>query len=821
MSALVVPIVIVAVVVVLVVLFLVVCYYPGAASKIEKVSPTLKQTADELVPYEKNKQVWSTDRKDTRKVVVAKSGIASDNKDNGTALYTVPQIFKKACESSGDKPALRWEDAIPFNPDVLNNQSVDFAKWNQLTWKQYYDTCFKAATSFLGLGLQRGDAVTIYGFNSPEWLMAQNAAMMAGGIAAGIYPSDTPAQVIYKARQSSASICVCEAKKAQIFRDAFARGDLPKLRAIVVWNQSDNEDLKSVEGKASDWKLTVTTWASVSSEPAKYNNSASASDDVNKVIDGLKPEDVACYIYTSGTTGDPKAVMITHDNIIFESNVARSLLPASFGVTEERILSYLPLSHVAGCMVDIVMPIVTTAQCEGHVVIGFARIYDLSKGTVGQRLSCLKPTIFLGVPRVWEKIAEKIKKIGLTITGTKKKISTYCKAKGLEYAENCEMGGTGVKPSMYPFAEKIVFKGLKAKLGLTECKFAFTGAAPISKETLQYFGQLGLQINEVYGMSECTGATTWSTDSTHVWGSCGFAMPGTEVKVFNVSETDLNDKKEVPAAEDPSNPTEEEQGELCYRGRHIMAGYMANPDLGEEHVALIAKKTSEAIDADGWLHSGDKGCVSKEGMFRITGRYKELIIGSGGENIAPVPIEDFIKAFQPAISNIMMIGDKKKYNTAFVTLKAEGATGELAGGDVLADEAAALVPGVTTISQAAESKEYIKFLVDAVKEANAKVCPSNASKIQKITILPHDFSVETGELTPTLKLKRSHVAKSAVYQDVIERLYAPGAPEFVPFKVAGEVAVAVAAEAAPTEAAPTEAAPATDAAAPVASTDSA
>ena len=178
-----------------------------------------------------------------------------------------------------------------------------------------------------------------------------------------------------------------------------------------------------------------------------------------------------------------------------------------------------------------------------------------------------------------------------------------------------EMGGSGAYPCCYGLAEKIVFSKVKANLGLDCCKFGFTGAAPIMVDTLAYFGQLGIQINEVYGMSECTGACTWSLDDTHKAGSCGFAMPGVEVAVLN-SESGST----VPPASGPT-PSEAEQGEICFRGRNIMMGYLANPALGDAHVQEIMKKTREAIDEEGWLHSGDKGCVDDRGMIRITGRY--------------------------------------------------------------------------------------------------------------------------------------------------------------------------------------------------------
>jgi long-chain-fatty-acid--CoA ligase ACSBG len=777
---------IIALIVVAVVFFLIFVYWciqrtpPGPS----KVSPSASfPTKDQLLTYEKERKepYWNCNKSSCRPVRYAPSGMASEKE---CPARTIIQMFKEACNRHGSDAALRQEVGLPPYDKALGPKqepSKPFGEWKTWNYQQYYDESHKAAEGMLALGLKRYDAVTIYGFNCPEWFMAQNAAMMAGGIAAGIYPSDTPEQVIYKAKHSGAGVACCQGKKAKIFLDAAMKGDLPDLKAVIVWD-SDIEE-KEFKNEETGQVVLKTSWAKLLNKAEKQH-----AQMVDDTIDSLQPGDVCVFIYTSGTTGNPKAVMVTHDNLVFESMCAKSLIPESFLTEgEERVLSYLPLSHVAGCMVDIVMPIIGTAISEhGWVTVGFARVYDLSKSTIGDRLRCVEPTIFLGVPRVWEKIADKVKKIGLTITGIKKKISTFCKAKGLEHAMNCQLGGSGEHPTFFKFADKKVFGPLKGRLGLGSCKFAMTGAAPISKETLSYYGSLGLQVNEVYGMSECTGATTWSTDQTHMWGSCGFTMSGTEVKVFNCSASDLNDKKECPLSDDVFEATEEEQGEICFRGRHIMAGYMANPAFGEEHMALIKSKNASAIDADGWLHSGDKGCMGKNGMLKITGRYKELIIGAGGENIAPVPIENHIKKLCPFVSNIMMIGDKKKFNSALVTLKAVGATGESPGTNELDGEAAALVEGISTISAAAQEEKYYEQIKQAIIETNkyGKVCPNNAAKIQKFTILPHDYSVETGELTPTLKVKRSYIMKMPEYQEVIERFYSAETPRtqaYLPF----------------------------------------
>merc|ERR1712061_912302 len=274
----------------------------------------------------------------------------------------------------------------------------------------------------------------------------------------------------------------------------------------------------------------------------------------------------------------------------------------------------------------------------------------------------------------------------------------------------------------------------------------------------------------VYGMSESAGAVTLSTDQAHSWGSCGWQFPGSEVKCFKVDPSDVNKKTECPLAPAMDAGEEEYQGEICFRGRGIMMGYLASSDLGDKHLAEIEKKTAETIDEEGWLHSGDKGLKTQAGMIKITGRYKELIIGEGGENIAPVPIEDSVKGIATGIAECMMIGDKRKYNVALITLKAVGANGEVPGTDELDLPAKANFPGVGTISEAMSSDAVIRIITRAIDETNAngKLVPNNAFKIQKFTILPTNFSEEQGELTPTKKLKRGQVEKA--YAAMIDRM---------------------------------------------------
>merc|ERR1719296_418620 len=422
-------------------------------------------------------------------------------------------------------------------------------------------------------------------------------------------------------------------------------------------------------------------------------------------------------------------------------------------------------------MLDLTGQIVVGSLTKSNTVVFFARPYDLKAGTLKDRLGIARPTAFLGVPLVWEKMADKIKAIGAATTGCKKNLSTWAKGKALEHAKNIVLGGSGAVPSGHGLAMKVL-KLVKGAVGLDMCKFACTGAAPIRVDTLEYYSSLGIYINELYGMSESTAAATMSTDQAHQWGSCGWATPGTEVKIFKVDDRDMNKKQECKPAPSLTSTEDEYQGEICFRGRCIMMGYLACPDLGDAHLKEIEKKTADTIDVDGWLHSGDKGLKTVGGMVKITGRFKELIIGEGGENIAPVPIEDSVKGICAGIAECMMIGDKRKYNVALITIKAVGANGETPGGDEFDAPAKANFPNVTKISAAMESKEVENIITAAIKETNSngKLVPNNAFKIQKYCVLPCNFSEQEGELTPTKKLKRGAVEKR--YQQLIDHIYA-------------------------------------------------
>lgn len=697
---------------------------------------------------------WSLDSQSVSQPVLAASGLAASEP------RTITQAFRFTVAKHKDEPALKTE--FPCPPLVKGEDAVSepLEKWKTWTWQEYHDESFRFGKSLIAAGHEKHDAVVMHGFNSPQFVMAMLGTSMAGGKLAGLYATDTTEQIAYKTKHSDASVVALQENKAFSHIEK-SINDLPYVKAIVMWEEEPSTtELTREDGT----KVAVYTWK----EFLEFGDKVSDAQ-LEERINGQQPGECAALIYTSGTTGMPKAVMISHDNILYVSTAVVASMPevqALEGMS--TILSYLPLSHVAGLLMDVIGPIELSGKNDkGAVCTCFARKYDLSSGALRFRLQAVSPAMFLGVPRVWEKISESLR--AKAPTGIKAKLGAWAKRKALAYAVNCQMGGTGIKPPQTDVALNKVLMKVKQALGLTKMVYGVTGAAPIQKDTVEYFASIGISINETYGMSECAGSTTISSTTCRLWGTVGYALPGCEVKIFQTNPDDVNDKKECPPCENFESPEDASQGEICFRGRHIMMGYLANPKLGEEHMAEIAKKNAEAIDAEGWLHSGDMGCIYK-GMVRVTGRYKELIIGAGGENIAPVPIEDGLKKLCPAISNVMMIGDKRKYNIAFITLKTLGATGELPGTDALIGEAKYINPSIKTISEAVKDEEYIKVITDAIIENNKNV-PNNASKIQRFTIMPRDFSVVTGELTPTLKLKRSWTTKQ--YGEQVDLVYAP------------------------------------------------
>lgn len=583
---------------------------------------------------------------------------------------TVMEVFEKTAKKHASRPALKVKRD---------------GKWITTTWGDYRDQVRTAAKALIELGLEPGRGVAIIGFNSPEWMIADLAAIYAGGCPAGIYTTNSAEQCRYIAEHAEAQVAVVE-NEAQLAKFLEIRDQLPDLRAIVMF-YGDHDDEK------------VYSWADFMALGKKADDEA-----LKARIEGQDADDTCTYIYTSGTTGDPKAVMITHDNITWTALQALESLGMQDG---DRMISYLPLSHIAEQIISL----------HGPIVNGACTSFAESLDALGENLREVRPTIFLAVPRVWEKIQAKMQAAGAKNTGLKKKIAAWARGVGLRGGYALQSGKP--LPLFWGVADKLVFSKVRDALGLDQCRIMITSAAPISKSTLEFFLSLGLPIMEVYGMSECTGPATVSLPGAYRTGWVGRKMQGTELKIA-------------------------EDGEICMRGRHVFKGYFKNEAA-----------TAEAMDDEGWLHSGDIGEI-EDGFLKITDRKKDLIITAGGENIAPQLLEGKLKGIS-VVSQAVVVGDRRKHLAALLTL------------DDTKLEEVCRESGSTakTMAAAAEDDKVHKWLMAQVETINKDL--ARVQSIKKIKILPADLSIEGGELTPTMKVKRKIVNQK--YADAIEAFY--------------------------------------------------
>jgi len=608
------------------------------------------------------------------------------------------------------------EDA-PDHVALCVQRDGEWVKW---TYEKYLDDVRCVARAFIKLGLKVGHGVGIIGFNSPEWFFSDLGCVFAGGLAAGIYPTNSADACKYVLANCKANIVVVEDEK-QLTKILQIKDSLPELKAIIQYT-----------GKPSS--PGVLSWDELLDVGDEEDN-----DELESRIRDLAPNLCCHLVYTSGTTGPPKGVMLSHDNLTFTSRTLAEVY--NLQDMEERFVSYLPLSHVAANIMDMFMVI----QCLGTLY--FAN-KDALKGTLVSTLKEAQPTIFFGVPRVWEKIREKMVMIGKSNTGIKKAVGMWAKKTGLDF-NKAKIGGKKTRSISFKLADKMVYRKVKDELGFGQTRSFFSAAAPLSEEVLDYFMSLDIKILEIYGMSEISGPQTGNDYQNYRPGTIGRDLPGFHSKL----------DKDAPGVSDITPGA----GELCMRGRNVFMGYLGAED-----------RTREVFDNDGWHHSGDVGTVDEDGYYTITGRIKEILITAGGENVPPVIIEDMVKKELPCLSNVVLIGDRRKFLSCLVTLKTEIDNDTLEPKSKLAQETIEWCRDQGSKSETLD--EVLRHPDTVVMEAIQagidrynKKATSNAQKIQKWTILPTDFSIPGGEIGPTMKVKRHFVLKK--YLENVEKLY--------------------------------------------------
>jgi long-chain acyl-CoA synthetase len=558
--------------------------------------------------------------------------------------------------------------------------------WRATNWGAYSDQVTQAGRALIALGFEPGQTVCILGFNRPEWTVMDLAAMGAGGAPAGIYTTCSSVEVRYVVAHAEAPIILVE-NEDQWRKVQLERGNMPNLRHVIT--------MKGAPAIADDM---VMSWEEFLAKGEEVERQAYLDR-----LDRLDPNALATLIYTSGTTGPPKGVMLSHHNLAWTANAAAEITTPG---PSDCSLSYLPLSHIAEQMFTLHVPITTGSR------VYFAESIE----AVPENLKEVQPTVFFGVPRIWEKFHAGITAKLKDATGVKAKLVKWAMKVGWE----ANRRPNGHKGLQYRLANKLIFSKLKPAIGMGNARVCVSGAAPIAREVLEFFACLDLVVLEVYGQSEDSGPTSFNTPAQYRLGSVGPVIPGVEVKIAD-------------------------DGEIMVKGPNVFMGYYKDPEV-----------TSETLSG-AWLHSGDLGAFDDDGFLNITGRKKDIIITAGGKNITPKNLEVSMKN-HPLIDEAVVIGDRRKYLSALVTVDVEaGPVWAAANGE----DASAL-----------HKSEKLRASIQAhIDEMNAQY--ARVEQIKKFTVLHRNFTVEDGELTPTLKVKRAKVNEH--FADQIEAMYTEGA----------------------------------------------
>jgi long-chain acyl-CoA synthetase len=572
--------------------------------------------------------------------------------------------------------------------DGVAFRTLEGDRW---TWRDYLARAASFAGGLRSLGVRRGDRIVLMLRNRLEFHVADVGALLAGATPISVYNSSSPEQVAYLAGHCDAVLAVTEAGD---FADRIlsAAGDVPGLRTVVV---------------AGDVPQGATAYDDVAAgEPV----------DVEAAVSATEATDLLTVIYTSGTTGPPKGVMLDHTNVLAAYQGLVHFMTDEDPL-EQRLVSYLPMAHIAERMVSHYNPLLWGGQ-----VTPCADIADL-----GKCLVAVRPTTLFGPPRVFEKL----------VAGIQSAVAARPEEDQQRFADALAVGrqvqqlraqGLVLSPDLaatWEFVDEVAFRPLRATVGLDECNVAFSGAAPIPVEVIDFLRDIGLEMSEVYGMSENTGGMTWEPHLVKS-GRVGRAFPDTEV---------------VTAPD----------GEVLCRGAIVFKGYLNDPE-----------RTREALDDDGWLHTGDIGEFDDDGYLRIVDRKKELIITAGGKNISPANLEAALKTI-PLVGQAMAIGDNQPYLVALLTLDP--------------DAAAVRFPG-RPLADVAADPEVTAEVARAVAEVNERF--SRVEHIRRFVLLGEEWLPDSETLTPTMKLKRRGVLSS--YGAFVDDMYAGGGVEVEPAK---------------------------------------
>ena len=574
------------------------------------------------------------------------------------------------------------------HPDATAFRTLDGETW---TWRDYADRAAAFAGGLAGLGIGRGDRVVIMLRNRLEFHVADVGVLLLGATPISIYNSSSAEQISYLVTHCKAVAAITEEGD---FLDRFLAADTPTLRSVVV----------------------------VGDAPAgcvSYGEVASGTPvDIGAAADATDPTQLLTVIYTSGTTGPPKGVMIDHTNMLAAYKGLIHYMDPDEDPLQIRLVSYLPMAHIAERNVSHYNHLL-----HGAVVTPCADIAQL-----GAYLVAVRPTQMFGPPRVWEKLAAGIQAAVAARPVEDQARFADALAVGRE-VQTLRARGEELPRDLaatWEFVEEVAFRPLRAVVGLDDCAVAFSGAAPIPPEVIEFLRDIGIEMSEIYGMSENTGGMTWEPHLVKA-GRVGRAYPETEV---------------ITAPD----------GEVLCRGAIVFKGYLDDPE-----------RTREALDEDGWLHTGDIGEFDDDGYLKIVDRKKELIITAGGKNVSPANIEAALKTI-PLVGQAMAVGDARPYLVAVLTIDP--------------DAAGVQYPG-RSLADIATDPDVLAEVAAAVADVNARL--STVEHIRRFVLLGEEWLPDTDVLTPTMKLKRRGVL--ATYSGRIDEMYAGGGVEVEPARL--------------------------------------
>ena len=563
--------------------------------------------------------------------------------------------------------------------------------WSTISWTETWDLTRRVAAALIDLGVEPGDPVAIMAANRTAHTLADYGAMTAAAVPMSIYNTLAQDQVSFIAGESRPVVVVLE-DHDRYQRWERALEEVDSIRHLVMLSDADRVD-----------DPRVMTWPDL----------LARGDDTGPVderMERITPDLPATFLYTSGTTGNPKGVVLTHHNVMYE---AVSTLDAGGLHGPQRTISYLPLAHIAERILATYAPPFLGSHV--HAIPDPAGLL----GALGE----VHPTAFFGVPRVWEKIKTGISaKLAEDPDPANQKLVTDAMAAGLAWTQAHEYGNamTPEVEEAFAKADEAILAFLRLLLGLDQVQWAASAAAPMPLEVAKFMGGLGVRVYDVYGMTETTGAFTSNGPDAFKLGTVGRPNPGVEVRLA-------------------------EDGEILCRGPVNTPGYYKQESA-----------TRNLVDEDGWIRTGDIGTVDEDGFYSVVDRKKELIITSAGKNIAPSNIENYLKE-SPIVGHAMALGDGQSYVVAILTLD----------GEIAPLVAARMGVEFTDLADLSAKPEIRAMAQAAVDKANERL--SRPEQVKAWELLPDEWTAESEELTPTLKLKRRVVRTK--YADVVDKLY--------------------------------------------------